>query len=80
MYSYMGTNHPDEISSSSRPRQAAPSVPVAQQQQLPTETSVSTNAEGTPLVTLNTNRNNGIYYFLNKSFSLKSCKVVKFVR
>lgn len=56
----MGTNHPDEISSSSRPRQAAP--PVAQQQQ-PTETSVSTNAEGTPLVTLNTNRINGIYYF-----------------
>lgn len=60
MYSYMGTNHPDEISSSSRPRQAAP---VAQQQQQPTETSVSTNAEGTPLVTLNTNRINGIYYF-----------------
>lgn len=56
----MGTNHPDEISSSSRPRQAAASL-AAQQQ--PTETSVSTNAEGTPLVTLNTNRNNGIYYF-----------------
>lgn len=64
MYSYMGTNHPDEISSSSRPRQAAPPV-TQQQQQQPTETTVSTNAEGTPLVTLNTNRNNGIYYFLN---------------
>lgn len=59
----MGTNHPDEISSSSRPRQTAP--PVTQQP--PTETSVPTNAEGTPLVTFKTNRNNGIYSFLFKS-------------
>lgn len=55
----MGTNHPDEISSTNRPRQAAP--PVTQPQQRTTETSIPTNAEGTPLVTFNTNRNNGIY-------------------
>lgn len=54
MYSYMGTNHPDEVLPS-----AVASATTSRRDSAPQQNRV---AEGTPLVTLN-ERRNGIFFY-----------------